>query len=85
MKIAILTLGTRGDVQPYAVLGQALRQRGHEVILSTLPSLKFKNLMRDFYIFADQFFSNKSTDRIIIYENYFNHIMQNIEFEIQNV
>ena len=35
MKIAILTLGTRGDVQPYAVLGQALQQRGHQVTLST--------------------------------------------------
>lgn len=35
MKIAILTLGTRGDVQPYAVLGQALQRRGHEVTLST--------------------------------------------------
>ncbi len=31
MKIALLTLGTRGDVQPYAVLGKALKDRGHEV------------------------------------------------------
>lgn len=35
MKIVLLTLGTRGDVQPYAVLGKAFRDRGHEVILST--------------------------------------------------
>jgi len=35
MKIAILTLGTRGDVEPYAALGQALKKRGHEVTLST--------------------------------------------------
>lgn len=35
MKIVILTLGTRGDVQPYAVLGQALKIRGHDVVLST--------------------------------------------------
>lgn len=35
MKIAILTLGTRGDVQPYAVLGKALQERGHEVVLAT--------------------------------------------------
>lgn len=35
MKIALLTLGTRGDVQPFAVLGKALQQRGHEVTLST--------------------------------------------------
>lgn len=35
MKIAILTIGTRGDVQPYAVLGKALKQHGHEVTLAT--------------------------------------------------
>jgi sterol 3beta-glucosyltransferase len=35
MKIAILTIGTRGDVQPYAVLGQALKAKGHEVTLAT--------------------------------------------------
>lgn len=35
MKIALLTLGTRGDVQPYAILGKALKDRGHEVYLST--------------------------------------------------
>jgi sterol 3beta-glucosyltransferase len=35
MKIALLTLGTRGDVQPYAILGKALKDRGHDVSLST--------------------------------------------------
>lgn len=40
MKIAILTLGTRGDVQPYAVLGQALKQRGHDVVLSTAKNFE---------------------------------------------
>jgi sterol 3beta-glucosyltransferase len=35
MKIALLTLGTRGDVQPFAVLGKALKKRGHEVTLAT--------------------------------------------------
>ncbi|UII31460.1 glycosyltransferase [Fulvivirga ulvae] len=35
MKIAIFTLGTQGDVQPFAVLGQALKKRGHQVTLST--------------------------------------------------
>jgi sterol 3beta-glucosyltransferase len=35
MKIALLTLGTRGDVQPFAVLGRALKARGHEVTIST--------------------------------------------------
>jgi sterol 3beta-glucosyltransferase len=35
MKIAILTLGTRGDVQPYLVLGRELKDRGHHVVIST--------------------------------------------------
>jgi sterol 3beta-glucosyltransferase len=43
MKIALLTLGTRGDVQPYAVLGQALKERGHDVTLSTFQLQKVLN------------------------------------------
>lgn len=35
MRISLLTLGTRGDVQPYAELGRSLKKRGHEVLLST--------------------------------------------------
>lgn len=35
LKIAILTLGTRGDVQPYLSLGQAFLKRGHQVTLCT--------------------------------------------------
>jgi sterol 3beta-glucosyltransferase len=46
MKIAILTLGTRGDVQPYAVLGQALKARGHEVTLSTAKN--FESLIQSY-------------------------------------
>ncbi|MEM9715335.1 MAG: glycosyltransferase [Pseudomonadota bacterium] len=33
--ILILTLGSRGDVQPYTALAGALTQRGHKVTLST--------------------------------------------------
>lgn len=40
MKIALLTLGTRGDVQPFAVLGGALKKRGHEVTLSTAKNFE---------------------------------------------
>lgn len=40
MKIALLTLGTRGDVQPYAALGKALKERGHEVVLSTAQNFE---------------------------------------------
>lgn len=48
MKIAILTMGTRGDVQPYAILGQALQQRGHHVILSTTRN--FEDLVKSYQI-----------------------------------
>ncbi len=44
MKIAILTLGTRGDIQPYAVLGHALKQRGHQVTLATAKN--FSSMVR---------------------------------------
>ena len=46
MKIAILTLGTRGDIQPYAVLGQALKMRGHDVTLATAKN--FEELVRSY-------------------------------------
>lgn len=48
MKISILTLGTRGDVQPYAVLGKALKQRGHQVTLSTAKN--FEQLVKSYEI-----------------------------------
>jgi sterol 3beta-glucosyltransferase len=40
MKIAILTSGTRGDIQPYVVLGQALQQRGHQVRLAAAKNFE---------------------------------------------
>ena len=36
MKIYILTIGTRGDVQPYIALGLGLKSVGHEVTIATL-------------------------------------------------
>ena len=36
-KIAIFTMGTRGDVQPYIYLAQSLNQSGFEVILGSHP------------------------------------------------
>ncbi|GIE99414.1 glycosyltransferase [Paractinoplanes rishiriensis] len=33
MKVLILTMGTRGDVQPFVALAQELRRRGHEAVL----------------------------------------------------
>ncbi|MEM8527506.1 MAG: glycosyltransferase [Bacteroidota bacterium] len=35
MKIAICTIGSRGDVQPFLVLGEYLNQNGHEVTVSS--------------------------------------------------
>ena len=35
MRACILTLGSRGDVQPYAALGVALQARGHQVTIAT--------------------------------------------------
>ena len=35
MNVAILTLGTRRDVQPYVALGAGLKEAGHEVTLVT--------------------------------------------------
>ena len=40
MKICILTLGTRGDVQPYIALGKGLKQRGHDVLLGASGSFQ---------------------------------------------
>ena len=40
MKITLFTLGTRGDVQPFAILGEALAQRGHIVTLCTAKNFR---------------------------------------------
>ena len=40
MKITLFTLGTRGDVQPFAILGEALAQRGHRVTLCTAKNFR---------------------------------------------
>ncbi len=39
MKIIVATIGSRGDVQPYIVLGEGLRDAGHDVTLATNPTL----------------------------------------------
>jgi sterol 3beta-glucosyltransferase len=35
MRVVILTVGSRGDVQPYVALGGGLRRAGHAVTLAT--------------------------------------------------
>ncbi|NET17070.1 MAG: glycosyltransferase, partial [Okeania sp. SIO1H6] len=36
MRITILALGTRGDVQPYIALGLGLQAAGHQVKIASL-------------------------------------------------
>ncbi|MDU5145140.1 MAG: glycosyltransferase [Paenibacillus dendritiformis] len=40
MKINLLTLGTRGDVQPFVALGMKLREAGHAVTVITAENFK---------------------------------------------
>lgn len=35
MRILLLTIGSRGDVQPYVALGKGLKQAGHQVTIAT--------------------------------------------------
>ena len=51
MKICILTIGTRGDVQPYIALGLGLKAAGHEVTISTLD--EFKPLVNQYGLLHD--------------------------------
>ncbi|MEI9421386.1 glycosyltransferase [Mesorhizobium sp. Cs1299R1N1] len=44
MRVAIHTLGTRGDVQPYLALALGLKQAGHEVLIAA-PS-QFESFVR---------------------------------------
>jgi sterol 3beta-glucosyltransferase len=44
MRIAILTLGSRGDVQPYVALGAGLKAAGHAVSIAT--SITFEPFIR---------------------------------------
>lgn len=39
MKITLVTIGSRGDVQPYINLCRGLRDAGHDAVLATNPSL----------------------------------------------
>ncbi len=37
MKLAIFTMGTRGDIQPYLYLARALNAKGHETVIGSHP------------------------------------------------
>jgi sterol 3beta-glucosyltransferase len=51
VKICILTIGTRGDVQPYIALGLGLKAAGHEVTISTLD--EFEPLVNQYGLLHD--------------------------------
>jgi sterol 3beta-glucosyltransferase len=40
MKIALTTIGSRGDIQPYIALGLELQRNGHSVTILTHPWAK---------------------------------------------
>ena len=40
MDIAMIAIGSRGDVQPFLALGQALRRRRHRVRIATFPRFR---------------------------------------------
>lgn len=44
-KILILTLGTRGDVQPFVALARGLQRAGHEAVIAT--DAEFESFVRD--------------------------------------
>lgn len=57
MKILIISLGSRGDVQPYLALGVALKEKGHTVSFCT--SVTFESFIRaydlDYHYMNDGF------------------------------
>ncbi|MBD2452482.1 glycosyltransferase, partial [Nostoc sp. FACHB-152] len=46
LKITILTVGSRGDVQPYCALGMGLKRAGHEVTVAANEN--FEPFVRQF-------------------------------------
>ena len=40
MRITILAMGSRGDVQPYLALGSGLQAVGHQVCVATAPNFE---------------------------------------------
>ncbi len=48
MKIAVFTMGTRGDIQPYIYLARFLNKRGHQTIIGSHPC--WRRLVEDAFI-----------------------------------
>ena len=45
MKIILISIGTRGDMEPFLAIGEILKEKGHQVIC-TFPE-QFRNLVED--------------------------------------
>lgn len=50
-RILIQSFGSRGDIEPLALLGGALRRRGHDVVYATLPAYR-ERVLREGLAFA---------------------------------
>lgn len=48
MRITIITVGTRGDVQPYIALGVGLKKAGHNVRIAAAPN--FEAFVREYHL-----------------------------------
>lgn len=46
MKVTILTVGKRGDVQPFVALALELQKKGHNVTICT--GINFKSLVEEY-------------------------------------
>lgn len=57
MHITILTIGSRGDVQPFIALGQGLQRAGHKVKLATHTNYEslISNYGLDFFALEGDF------------------------------
>jgi sterol 3beta-glucosyltransferase len=45
MNVVFLTLGTRGDVQPFVALGKQMLKHGHKAVICT--GVSFKNFVME--------------------------------------
>ncbi|MGD9900762.1 MAG: glycosyltransferase, partial [Calditrichaceae bacterium] len=45
MKIILISVGTRGDMEPFMAIGEILKEKGHRVICA-FPE-QFRNLAQD--------------------------------------
>ena len=69
MRIAIFTLGSRGDVQPYVALAKAAISKGHSAVICTGKSFKY-------------FIEGNGVEFEVIVENDVEYLYANITYKI---